>query len=448
MNNKAPIMVVAGTRPEAIKLAPIIEWLEKLDINYVYVWSGQHYDYEMSQIFFDQLNITEPDLNLGIRSSGHSRQTAKIMIELEKYVDKLKPSIVLAQGDTNTVAAAALSAAKSQIPFAHVEAGLRSWDRSMPEEVNRVIADAIAELYFAPTILSAANLMHEGVPLRKISITGNTIVDIVYKYMNQIISTGSKVLEEFDLNKNEFILVTIHRQENTDSFQKLKNIIKALIEISKEQTIVFPIHPRTIKQLKKYNLYEKITSNSNIRALKPLGYLEFLGLLMNASLVLTDSGGVQEEACIMKVPTLTLRYNTERPETVIAGINKIVGTDSETIVRETLKSLAMRDQIVKKAKKISNFLGDGRAGKRIAEILKNALQDNIKITSMDTRNYLYITYLLTDPEQIKKLTDRYYEIIALYDKNGLPVTDLSAAHKLLARIAFTDPEMLFKNVRK
>lgn len=431
-----PVMVVAGTRPEVIKLSPVIEWLDKLGIDYIFVWSGQHYDYELSKIFFEQLGLPQPDIDLEVGSGSHAEQTARILVNLERVIEKFKPSIVVAQGDTNTVVASALAAAKKMVPFSHVEAGLRSWDRTMPEEINRIIADAIAELHFAPTKLAAINLMHEGIPIKKIHITGNTIVDVVYKYKDYVARKSEELLSELALKNDDYILVTVHRQENTDDPQRLRNIIKALIELSKQYTIVFPIHPRTLIKLKGYNLWDRLLAHKNILLLKPFGYFQFLGLLMRALVVLTDSGGVQEEACILKIPTLTLRYNTERPETVIIGINKVIGVETEKIIKETLKTIRHRTYIVKKVESTVNPFGDGRAGERIAKILYTAINEGIQVETIDSRDNQYISYMLIESSDIENLSkDVYHNIIALYDNNGIPITDRSKAHKLLIRVS-------------
>jgi len=424
-------MVVAGTRPEVIKLAPVLEWMERLGLDYVFVWSGQHYDYEMSRVFFEQLGLREPHVDLDVRSGSHAEQTARIMVGLEKVIDSYRPSVVAALGDTNTVVAAALTAAKKFVPFAHIEAGLRSWDRAMPEEVNRIVADALAELHFAPTELAAVNLMHEGVPLRKIYITGNTIVDVVHKYLEKARAEGERLLSELGLEERGFILATVHRQENTDNPERLGNIVKALVELSKRYTIVFPVHPRTVKRLAEFGLLDELRSG-NVRLLQPLGYFQFLGLLSKSLIVLTDSGGVQEEACTLRVPTLTLRYNTERPETVLLGINKVVGVEWRRVVEEALRVTEMRDEIVKSVEGKPNPLGDGRAGERIAQILKRRLEEGISVESADTRSDAYIIYRLTSADHASN-NDLPGDVVAMYDGRGLPVTDRSRARMLVVR---------------
>lgn len=418
------ILIVAGTRPEAIKLAPVLWNLRREE--YVFVWSGQHYDYEMSRIFFEQLGLPEPDVDLDVRSGTHAEQTAKIMMGLEKAIEKYKPAVVVAEGDTNTVVAAALTAVKKFVPFAHVEAGLRSWDRTMPEEINRIVADAVAELHFAPTELAAINLMHEGVPIRKIHITGNTVVDVVYRYLEEAKKWGRRLMDELRLEPQTYILVTIHRQENTDNAERLWNITKAIAELAKKYPVVFPIHPRTANKMKEQGLLQNLSA-PNIHLLKPLGYFQFLGLLADALVVLTDSGGVQEEACTLRIPTITLRYNTERPETVLVGINKVVGVEWQRVVEETLSAVEKRDELVKRASALSNPLGDGKAGERIAAILKRAVEEGIKVPSSDTREKPAITYAVTEAPQP---TD---EVVAMYDERGLATVDKARARLYLVR---------------
>jgi UDP-N-acetylglucosamine 2-epimerase (non-hydrolysing) len=238
-------MVVAGARHGAIKLASVFWWLERFGVNYVFVWSGQHYDYEMSRVFFEQLRLPEPAVDLDVRSGTHAEHTAKIMMGLEEAVDKYKLTVVVTQGDTNTVVAAALTAAKKQVPFAHVETGLMNWDRTMPEEINRIVADAVAHLCFAPTALAATNLMHEGVPTSRIHITGNTIVDVVHSYKDIASEEGEKMLKELGLQPHSYVLVTIHRQENTDNPERLQSLVNALAKIFRRIPVVFPAHPHT-----------------------------------------------------------------------------------------------------------------------------------------------------------------------------------------------------------
>jgi UDP-N-acetylglucosamine 2-epimerase (non-hydrolysing) len=418
-------MIVAGTRPEIIKLAPVIWSLENLGVNYVFVWSGQHYDYELSWVFFEQLGLPKPHVNLNVGSSSHSEQTAKVMVGVEGVIRDLKPSVVVALGDTNTTLGAALASAKTLTPFAHVEAGLRSWDRTMPEEVNRIVADVIAEVNFAPTWLAAVNLVHSGVPMRKVYVTGNTIADVVYKYESFVVEEGERLLDVYELEPERFILVTVHRQENTDVMWRLESIVRTLVKLSEHLPVVFPVHPRTADRLQKYGLLEVV--RSHIRLLNPLGYFQFLGLLARASMVLTDSGGVQEEACLLGVPTLTLRYNTERPETVLAGTNVVVGVEAERVVETALKILGVRGEIVKR-RGCNNMLGDGRAGERIAGILKDYVEGKPTVEESDTREDPYIVHVLFNGMPIEGA-----DIIIAYEEDGIPTFELSKAKWYLLR---------------
>jgi UDP-N-acetylglucosamine 2-epimerase (non-hydrolysing) len=419
-------MIVAGTRPEVIKLAPVIWSLEKLGVNYVFVWSGQHYDYELSWVFFEQLGLPKPHVNLNVGSSSHSEQTAKVMVGVEDVIRDLKPSMVVALGDTNTTLGAALASAKTLTPFAHVEAGLRSWDRTMPEEVNRIVADVIAEVNFAPTWLAAVNLVHSGVPMRKVYVTGNTIVDIVYKYESFVVEEGERLLDVYELEPERFILVTVHRQENTDVRWRLESIVRALVKLSEHLPVVFPVHPRTMDRLQRYGLLEVV--RSHIRLLNPLGYFQFLGLLARASMVLTDSGGVQEEACLLGVPTLTLRYNTERPETALAGTNVVVGVEAERVVETALKILEVRGEIVKR-RGCNNMLGDGRAGERIAGILKDYVEGKPTVEESDTREDPYIVHVLFNGMPIEGA-----DVIIAYGEDSMPTFEPSKAKWYLLRI--------------
>jgi len=409
-----PLLIAAGTRPEAIKIAPIIEELQKRNVEFVFAWSGQHYDYEMSKVFFEQLELPKPDENLDIRSGTHAEQTAKAMIILEKVIRKRKPSIVVSEGDTNTVAATAIASAKCLVPFAHVEAGIRSWNMTMPEEINRKIADTIATLHFAPTKLAALNLLLEGTSPKGLHITGNTIVDVIYKHKNVAKKVGERLLNELNLEKEKYLLVTIHRAENVENPERLKNILTALNKLSEEFKLVFPIHPRTKKkiiQLGLNRLMEKITQ------LKPLSYFEFIGLLMNCAVILTDSGGVQEEAFTLKIPTVTIRYNTERPETLIHGINMLAGAETQKIIELTYRQIENLSKI--KKIQINNPLGDGHAGKRIAEILKQAIENRLEIKEPDLRKTPIIKYRLINHQLIEDFDQA--EILVEFDKTGTPI---------------------------
>lgn len=422
-----PIMVVAGTRPELIKLAPVIEGLERLKADYLFVWSGQHYDYELSTMFFEQLRMPGADHYLHVGSGSHSEQTARTMLGLEKLIKKRSPAIVVAEGDTNTVVAASLVASKCLVPFAHVEAGLRSWNMTMPEETNRKVADAIATMHFAPTKLAMTNLLLEGVSEDRIHLTGNTIVDVVYKHVTHAKESVKDFLSDLKLKTNDFILVTAHRAENTDNPHRLRNIAMALEELSKHYDVVFPIHPRTKRYVAKLGLARYLRS---VKSTQPLGYLEFLGILACCRAVLTDSGGVQEEAFTLKVPAVTMRYNTERPETTMFGLNKLAGADAKSIVALTLEQADHTKKA--KAGKIANVLGDGRAGERIAGLLNQAAKKGIKINEPDNRHAPMVSYALLDRD---KALDCNHDPIIGFANTGEPDLSTRNTWMLLARIA-------------
>ncbi|MEM2187003.1 MAG: UDP-N-acetylglucosamine 2-epimerase (non-hydrolyzing) [Thermofilaceae archaeon] len=422
-----PIMIVAGTRPEVIKLAPVIKWLQKLGVEYVFVWSGQHYDYLLSRVFFEEFKLDEPDVDLKVGSGSHAEQTAKIMLGLEEVIKAYSPSVLVAEGDTNTVLACALVAAKSLTPFAHVEAGLRSWSLIMPEEVNRRLADAVARLHFAPTKLAALNLLFEGISSRTVYVTGNTIVDALQEFMDRIVNLSNNVLSKYDLEKNNYILVTLHRAENTDNPERLGSILKALNTLSQYYPVVFPMHPRTRNAVARFSLSEHL---SQVKVIEPLGYFEFLSLLSNCRVVLTDSGGVQEEAFTLKTPTVTLRYNTERPETTLFDINVLAGAEEDRIVKLTLMQAERAEEV--RGLIFENPLGDGQAGKRIAHLLKRAVDEGIAIDEPDLRDTPVIEYRLLD--KMGDLENPPLDLLAAFDGDGKPVLPRENASKLIARI--------------
>jgi len=352
------IAIILGTRPEIIKMSPIIRECEQRGMEHFILHTGQHYSYEMDKVFFEELELPQPAYNLDAGSGTHAEQTGKILIGIEKILMKEKPDVVLVLGDTNTVLAGALASVKLQIKVGHVEAGLRSYDRTMPEEINRVLTDHISDYLFSPTETAKENLLREGIQEDKISVTGNTIVDAVYQNL-KIAKRKADVLEKLNLKPKEYFLVTAHRQENVDIKERLNGILKGLELIRKEfwLPVIFSVHPRTQSRIKEFGL-----SMDGINAINPTGFLEFLQLESNARLILTDSGGVQEEACILGVPCVTLRDNTERPETVEAGSNILAGADPNRI-------LECAELMLKKEKGWKNPFGDGMAGKKIMEIL-------------------------------------------------------------------------------
>ncbi len=352
------IAIVLGTRPEIIKMSPVIRECEKQNLDYFILHTGQHYSYNLDKVFFEQLELPEADYNCDVGSGTHGAQTGTILREIEKVLLQEKPDVVLVEGDTNTVLAGALAATKLHIKVGHVEAGLRSYDRKMPEEINRVLADHCSDYLFAPTAKSRQILLGEGIPAERIFVTGNTIVDALYQ--NLSISGGrTSPLHEFGFLQNKYFLVTAHRQENVDIKARFEGIIKGLERVASafELPVIYPIHPRSRKMMNRFGL-----ETAGIKFIDPVDYLSFLQLESKAKLVLTDSGGVQEETCVLKVPCVTLRDNTERPETLEVGSNVLAGTKAENILAATTEMIGRNNNW-------ENPFGDGRAAERIVEIL-------------------------------------------------------------------------------
>ena len=354
------IAIILGTRPEIIKMSPIIRECQKRRLQYFIIHTNQHYSFNLDRIFFKELNLPLPKYNLKVGSGTHGEQTGKMLIKIEEVLLNEKPDIVLVEGDTNTVLAGALAAVKIHIKVGHIEAGLRSYSEEMPEEINRVLVDHCSNLLFAPTKIAKDILIKEEIPKEKIFITGNTIVDAVSENL-KIAQKKSKILKKLKINKNKYFLVTLHRQENVDNKEKLKNILKGLESVSKNLKfpVIYPIHPRTLKMIKIFNL--KIPQN--IKIIEPIGFLDFLKLEANALLVLTDSGGVQEETCILKVPCVTLRDNTERPETLKVKSNILADSNSQKIVESVEKMLNSK-------REWKNPFGDGKSGRKILNIIQ------------------------------------------------------------------------------
>lgn len=352
------IGIILGTRPEIIKMSPIIMECEKQKLDYFILHTGQHYSYEMDRIFFDMLNLPQPDYNLDAGSGTHASQTGKIMLGIENVLLEKQPDIVLVQGDTNTVLSGSLVAAKLNIKIGHVEAGLRSFDRSMPEEINRIVSDHISDYLFAPTKTSYLQLVKEGIYPEKIFVTGNTVVDAVYQNI-EIAKGKVNVLDDLHLSPKNYILVTFHRAENVDIKERLEGIITGfkLIKDYFSLPIVFPIHPRTEKMVGNFGI-----SLEGINVIPPQGFLEFLQLEANAKFVLTDSGGLQEETCILGVPCITLRDNTERPETLEVGSNILAGVNPSLILNSAKNAV--------KKQNWSNPYGDGNSAKLILNVCK------------------------------------------------------------------------------
>jgi len=354
------ILNIVGARPNFMKIAPIVEEMQKWpDIQGVLVHTGQHYDAGMSDVFFQDLNIPRPDIHLGIGSGTHAEQTARIMIEFEKVCLNEKPDLVLVVGDVNSTMACTLVASKLQIPVAHVEAGLRSDDRTMPEEINRLVTDVLADLLFTTSRDADENLKREGVAPEKIHFVGNVMIDTLFKQLKKASALGRR--------SDKYALVTLHRPSNVDDPAVFSGILDALKTIAREVEVIFPIHPRSAKRIADFGF-----DTGGIQMTAPFGYLEFLNLTSQAELVLTDSGGLQEETAVLGVPCLTLRHNTERPVTITHGTNVMTGPNRDRILEEFRKI-----QDGQKKQLGPPELWDGHAASRILEILRSPQKSRI-----------------------------------------------------------------------
>jgi UDP-N-acetylglucosamine 2-epimerase (non-hydrolysing) len=353
------ILHVVGARPNFMKAAPVLRALaEFAEVKQTLVHTGQHYDAAMSEIFFRQLEIPEPDFNLGIGSGSHSQQAARVMLAFEPILLEQKPDLALVYGDVNSTVAAALVCSKIGVRLGHVEAGLRSRDRTMPEEINRILTDQLADLLFTPSSDGDENLAREGIEQSKIHRVGNVMIDTVVRLLPQ-------AEKEFPLAiPSPYALVTLHRPSNVDDLAWLRELLGTLVDLSRDLSVVFPVHPRTRKAL---NAIGPAESNGHLRLLEPLPYLEFLALQRHAALIITDSGGIQEEATFLGVPCLTVRANTERPITITHGTNQLVGRDLKR-----LRTAA--SEILRKKRTPQNIpsripLWDGHAAERVARIV-------------------------------------------------------------------------------
>ena len=354
------ICIILGTRPEIVKFSPIIRECVRLHLDYFILHTGQHYTYNMDRVFFEQLELPDAKYNLDVGSGTHGKQTGKMLAGIEEILLRESPDMVLVEGDTNTVLAGALAAVKLGIKVGHVEAGLRSYDRQMPEETNRVLADHCSDYLFAPTEKSKQILLREGIAEEKVFMVGNTIVDAVHQNL-AIAESKTQILSQSHLQADKFMLATSHRQENVDDQKRFAGIIMGLQLVQHEFQIplIYPIHPRAKKQLAVFGI-----DTTSLTLVEPLDYLAFLQLESKAKLVLTDSGGVQEETCILGTPCVTLRDNTERPETIEVGSNTLAGTSPNRIL-EAAKTMC-------NAKRSwTNPFGDGKTGQTIINILIN-----------------------------------------------------------------------------
>lgn len=352
------IVHVVGARPNFMKAAPVMRALASLDgFRQTLVHTGQHYDTNMSEVFFQQLDIPEPDINLGVGSGSHTWQTAQIMSSFEHVAMESKPDLVLVYGDVNSTVATALVCAKTSIPVGHVEAGLRSFDRTMPEEINRLLTDQVADLLFTPSKDADENLLREGITSEKIHLVGNVMIDTLVHLLPRALDRWIALQSSWKLER--FGLVTLHRPSNVDHPEKISSIMKTLVEIGELLPLLFPIHPRTRQRLQDSKF---LNQDPRVRLLEPVGYLDFLALQSHAALVITDSGGIQEETTYLGIPCLTVRENTERPVTLTLGTNILVGQDMDRLKAEVRRILS-GDR--KQGQKIP--LWDGQAARRIAD---------------------------------------------------------------------------------
>ncbi|WP_457917468.1 non-hydrolyzing UDP-N-acetylglucosamine 2-epimerase [Candidatus Lokiarchaeum ossiferum] len=370
---KIKICLITGTRPELIKVSVLLKLMKKdPQIQLTFIHSGQHYDELMFGSFLRDLNLPNPDYNIEVGSLPNSVQTGKMLISLNDIIYRIVPDLILAQGDTNTVLAAALTSFKNNIPFGHIEAGIRSFDMRMPEEINRVLTGSCALLNFAPTQLSVNNLIDNGILPNRIFLVGNPIVDAVHENI-EIANKKSKIDQNLEIESGKkFVLLTMHRPSNVDNRENLKNIIETLLQ-NKEILYIFPAHPRTVKNIKKFNLYEEIQTSKNIRMIEPVNYFDMLKLMNLSSFILTDSGGLQEEAVILKKPCITLRENTERPESIEVGANILVGTDMQKL-KSVSTNLWTNKVFYKSMIPHENPFGDGNSSKKMIQIIKDAHQ--------------------------------------------------------------------------
>jgi len=365
------IISVVGARPNFIKIAPVYRAFRKYTDKVIHkiCHTGQHFDTNMSRVFFEELEIPAPDFNLGIHGGSHARQVAKIMMEFEKVLLQEKPDLILVPGDVNSTMAVTLVASKMGIPVGHIESGLRSFDRTMPEEINRMVTDLLSDLLFVSEPSGLENLKREGVDEKKIYFTGNVMIDSLVYYLPKI--NDSKILSRLNateeipaatagLKRGNYVLCTFHRPGNVDDPGNLTDLIKMLEALP--APVVFPVHPRTRKNMEQTGLYEKLPKNLILT--EPIGYIDFLALVKNAGLVITDSGGIQEETTFLGVQCITVRDNTERPVTVEVGTNRLIGTDFDKVKEAALKVLAGE----KKEGRIPD-LWDGRTAGRIVEIV-------------------------------------------------------------------------------
>lgn len=358
------IISVVGARPNFIKIAPIHKAFLKFKdkVEHKICHTGQHFDEKMSKVFFEELEMPRPDFYLGIGGGSHASQTARIMLAFEEVLEKEKPDLIIVPGDVNSTMACSLVAAKLGVKIAHVEAGLRSHDREMPEEINRIVTDVLSDFLFVSERSGLENLKKEGVPGDKVYFTGNVMIDSLVHYLPKI--DASEILKNTGLQKNNYILVTFHRPSNVDNEASLKKLVGFINAISEHKKVVFPVHPRTLSNMKNFNLHANISDNVHLS--DPIGYIDFLSLVKNAMMVITDSGGIQEETTWLGIPCITVRNNTERPSSVDVGTNILAGTDLSLVENIVIEIISGK---IKKG--FIPDLWDGNASSRIVQHILN-----------------------------------------------------------------------------
>jgi UDP-N-acetylglucosamine 2-epimerase (non-hydrolysing) len=357
------LLVVVGARPNFMKAASILSAAHARGLTTQLVHTGQHYDAELSRVFFDELGLDEPDVYLGVGSGTHAGQTARIMLGFEQELLRIGPAVVVVVGDVNSTLACALVAIKERYPVAHVEAGLRCFDPWMPEEINRRLTDHLSTYLFTTSRDADANLAAEGIPATRVHLVGNTMIDTLLRFRDA--ARARRAPERFGVAAGGYAVLTLHRPDNVDELGQLESIVETVSTIAHEVPVVFPVHPRTLAQLAGTTIERRLQGEPGIVLTDPLGYLDFVGLLDDARLVLTDSGGIQEETTVLGVPCLTLRESTERPVTVESGTNTVVGTEPETVLAAARAVLSAEPRTARVPE-----LWDGRAGLRIVEVLE------------------------------------------------------------------------------
>ncbi len=366
MSGKLKFVSVVGARPNFMKVAPLHRAFSKIgSLQHFIVHTGQHYDANMSKVFFEDLELPKPDVYLGVGSGSHAEQTAKVMVEFEKVLVKERPDLVVVVGDVNSTVACSLTAAKLLIPVAHVEAGLRSFDRTMPEELNRMVTDVLSDYLFVTEESGVMNLRHEGIEEKKVFLVGDVMIDSLILYREK--AKRSRIKDSFGLTGGAYTLVTLHRPSNVDDRENLSKILRIFEGISGSGKIIFPIHPRTRKRIEEFGLSRRFQEVDSLVLADPLGYLDFLNLMMDARILLTDSGGIQEETTFLNIPCVTMRENTERPSTIEVGTNVLTGLDVDRVIGLTRECYGGKWKVSRVPD-----LWDGRAAERIADILMNS----------------------------------------------------------------------------